>query len=138
MRSIKLCIVMMNLYELLLRLFFLDYFYTRDINRLEFRSGDNGLEASLFFVPATLDLTASTLSSCRGDLASRSSQRPSCLPRVLTFIMWPPIVLPTSFRHSRSRNQPVSHTRKMTSLFNTVRASIYGARCLYLCMPFTQ
>jgi hypothetical protein len=63
-------------------------------------------------------------------LASRSSQRPSCLPRVLTFIMWPPIVLPTPFRHSR--NHSVSHTRKMTSLFNTIRASIYGARRLCL------
>lgn len=44
--------------------------------------------------------------------------------------MWPPIVLPTPFRHSR--NHSVSHTRKMTSLFNTIRASIYGARRLCL------
>ena len=75
------------------------------------------------------DLTASTF--CRGDLASRFSQRPSCSPRVLAFIMWPPIVLPTPFR--RSRNQPVSHSRRMSSLFNTIRASIYGARrhCLH-------
>jgi len=51
------------------------------------------------------------------------------LPRVLTFIMWPPIVLPTLFRHSRT--QPVSHTRKMSTLFNTIRASIYGSVVLF-------
>ena len=49
--------------------------------------------------------------------------------------MWPPAVLPTPFR--RSQNQPVSHSRRMTSLFNTIRTSIYGARCfcLHVC-PF--
>lgn len=112
--------------DLLVHVQHMSIFTTRDINRLEFRSGDNGLEASFFCASSpgvASDLTASTLR--RGDLASRSSQWPSCLPRVLTFIMWPPIVLPTPFRHSR--NQPVSHTRKMTSLFNTIRASIYGA-----------
>ena len=47
--------------------------------------------------------------------------------------MWPRNVLPTPFRHSR--NQPsVSRTKKMTSLFNTIRASIYGMYrlCLYV------
>ncbi|KAF8812423.1 hypothetical protein BYT27DRAFT_7182860 [Phlegmacium glaucopus] len=46
-----------------------------------------------------------------------------------------PIALPTPSRHFR--NQPVSHTRKrMSSLFNTVRASIYGSvvLCTVICL----
>jgi len=44
--------------------------------------------------------------------------------------MWSPNVLSTPFRHPR--NQPsVSHARKMTSLFNTIRASVYGSVVLF-------
>ena len=116
-----------NLYNICL-------FLQRDINRLEF-PGNNGLmsslEASNFLCQSWRCLGPHCFHTLRrGDFASRSSQRPSCLPRVLTFIMWPPIVLPTPFQHSR--NRPISHTRKMTTLFNTIRASIYGARCLCL------
>ena len=61
--------------DLLVHVQHMSIFTTRDINRLEFRSGDNGLEASFFCASSpgvASDLTASTLR--RGDLASRSSQ----------------------------------------------------------------